>query len=100
MNAKEFFKTNVLDKLTVAKFTDIEISLIERMMEDYANQSKWISVEERLPKERVMRISDDVIVTDGKDTWQDCYDYDFSQWCKLKYQSNVIAWQPLPIFNQ
>lgn len=96
MEAEQFLKENYNQLYHLLKQDETGFDF----MEDYANQSKWISVETELPKERVMRISDDVIVTDGKDTWQDCYDYDFSQWCKLKYQSNVIAWQPLPIFNQ
>ena len=96
MEAEQFLKENYNQLYHLLKQDETGFDF----MDDYANQSKWISVETELPKERVMRISDDVIVTDGKDTWQDCYDYDFSQWCKLKYQSNVIAWQPLPIFNQ
>lgn len=95
MEAEQFLKENYNQLYHLLKQDETGFDF----MEDYANQSKWISVETELPKERVMRISDDVIVTDGKDTWQDCYDYDFSQWCKLKYQSNVIAWQPLPTFN-
>ena len=78
------------------KEVHLDYATVLQAMELYANQDKWISVNDRLPEHRVMGISVDVIVFDGKDVFQDCYDYEFNNWCKNKYKSIVTHWMPLP----
>jgi len=92
MNAEQFLKENYNQLYHLLKQDETGFDF----MEIYANQPKWISVEDSLPPEKVMKISEDVIVYDGKDVFIDCYDYEFNQWCRIKYKSTITYWQPLP----
>ena len=90
MNAKDYLNHVLPNQHTFG------INQVISLLENFANQPKWISVEDSLPPEKVMKISEDVIVYDGKDVFIDCYDYEFNQWCRIKYKSTITYWQPLP----
>jgi len=77
---------------------DLHLDVIECLLEEYANQSKWISVEDELPpKSKNSRFSISVIGTDGESVMECHMLYVNNKW----YDTNgndfaVKLWQPLP----
>lgn len=78
---------------------DIRVMNVLEIMEEYANQSKWISVEKEKPKARkdVPHLSINVIGRDVVNSMECFFNYYRKRW----YDANgnnviIIEWQPLP----
>jgi hypothetical protein len=73
--------------------------ILENLMNEFVNQSRWISVEERLPEgndEYGMYL--DVLACDGRNRFIAFYNDQLKQWYKGKenIKCKVTHWQPLP----
>ena len=78
---------------------DIRVMNVLEIMEEYANQSKWISVEKEKPEARkdVPHLSINVIGRDVVNSMECFFNYYQKRW----YDANgnnviIIEWQPLP----
>lgn len=66
-------------------------------MQDYASQSRWISVEERMPENKGHDFSDKVLIIDKfKNISVGRYDYMKPAWHVTHAYSGITHWQPLP----
>ena len=78
---------------------DIRVMNVLEIMEEYANQSKWISVETEKPEARkdVPHLSINVIGRDVVNSMECFFNYYRKRW----YDANgnnviIIEWQPFP----
>jgi hypothetical protein len=67
-----------------------------RFMELDGNPNGWISVNERLPEEADLQMSNDVLTLAGTKMSVKCYDYELKRWTGSPHVT-VTHWQHLPI---
>lgn len=99
MKTKEECLAECFCEIDVSGYIEEPAKLVLDAMDAYANQSRWISVEERLPEERgelvlaFFRYQDediiDTVMFFDKDTWSAMVGYD-------EFHAEVTHWQPLP----
>ena len=98
MEAEQFLKENYNQLYHLLKQDETGFDF----MEDYANQSKWISVEYEMPKKlnsHSSLLTEDVLVFDLTTNtkliaW---YNFKSAKWrCEEDIILNVTHWQPLP----
>ena len=98
MEAEQFLKENYNQLYHLLKQDETGFDF----MEDYANQSKWISVEYEMPKKlnsHSFLLTEDVLVFDLTTNtkliaW---YSFKSAKWhCEEDIILNVTHWQPLP----
>ena len=98
MEAEQFLKENYNQLYHLLKQDETGFDF----MEDYANQSKWISVEYEMPKKlnsHSSLLTEDVLVFDLTTNtkliaW---YSFKSGKWrCEEDIILNVTHWQPLP----
>lgn len=98
MEAEQFLKENYNQLYHLLKQDETGFDF----MEDYANQSKWISVEYEMPKKlnsHSSLLTEDVLVFDLTTNtkliaW---YSFKSAKWhCEEDIILNVTHWQPLP----
>ena len=95
--AEEILKSKLNPAIAITNNADYTFNKIIEAMETYANQSKWISVEDRLPK-----LNTEVICCDGPKNSDVSTSY-FVEGGFYKIDENgvinsfeVTHWQPLP----
>lgn len=105
--AEEFLKQNytvTYRHLANGDGNNIKAFAIYEAMEEYANQSKWISVEDRLPEKEPKKYTNMSInvlgLTKEFPTQIECwYDFDSKEWDSqligLKDKLTITHWQPL-----
>ena len=98
MEAEQFLKENYNQLYHLLKQDETGFDF----MEDYANQSKWISVEYEMPKKlnsHSSLLTEDVLVFDLTTNtkliaW---YSFKSAKWhCEEDIILNITHWQPLP----
>lgn len=91
------YSENVLKHSTINAHLIIEkakqLLSAEKKQIEYASQSKWISVEERLPEPFIV-----VLTTNGNEVRAGFYDSDFKKIVmRMRFQIRPAThWQPLP----
>ena len=100
MEAEQFLKENYNQLYHLLKQDETGFDF----MEDYANQSKWISVETMPERDKVYQNATvDVLGYDSEQekVMQCFYDYSTSDWLAINGESlDITHWQPLPTFNE
>jgi hypothetical protein len=78
-------------------FTPIKLKAVLSAMEEYASQSKWVSVKERLPKEWMLDMSDVCLTIDKEGKFDvNHYDYALKNWTGTNRYREITHWQLLP----
>lgn len=83
-------------------FSELRLKAILSAMQTYANQSKWISVEERLPENtNTVNVHFKEVVLKTNSTFVDAAYYDQKRKCFMSLRGYIIVaesieWQPLP----
>jgi hypothetical protein len=73
------------------------LSKLKAKVIEYANTSKWISVETELPKNGSNDFSDRVLAINSVGTCHVLrYDYQAKDWTNEPHSANITHWMPLP----
>lgn len=80
---------------------DFEFNDLCYLLEEYANQPKWISVEDRLPEVNTESFGRNYSVpvlglTEDGDIVQTSVEYSTSEWLGTNFYITITHWQPLP----